>query len=98
MTKLFNAKDAHELSRLSDPAELVKTILVEIQEVARNGKYEYTTRSYGFGGSDLYDIESNYPVKIKEVLKMLRELGFTAEIIIKECQFVDIFLLVSWNR
>ena len=97
MTKLFNAKDAHELSRLSDPAELVKTILAEIQEVARNGKYEYITRSYGFGGGVLYDVERNYPVKIKEVLRMLRELGFTAEIITKECQFVDIFLLVSWK-
>jgi len=97
MTNLFNAKDAHKLSSLSDPNQLIKIILAEIEEVARNGKWEYITRSYGFGESVLYDIENNYPTKIKEVLNMLHDLGFTAKIITNENQFVDIFLQVTWN-
>ena len=96
MSKLFNAKDAKELSSLNDPNELLKKVLDEIKEKARKGEWKYTTRSYGFGESVLYDSEQNYPDKIKEVLKSLRELGFTAKIRLKESQFVDIFLEVTW--
>lgn len=97
MTKQFTAKDAKKLSSLSDPNELLKTILAEIKERALEGKWEYTTRSYGFGESILYNAEQNYPYKIKEVLKMLRDLGFIAEVEIRELQFVDIFLKVIWS-
>jgi hypothetical protein len=97
MAKLFDANDAKKLSSLSDPNELLKTILTEIKERALEGKWEYTTRSYGFGESTLYDAEQNYPHKIKQVLKMLRDLGFTAKIRMHESQFVDIFLHVKWG-
>lgn len=96
MTDLFNAEDAKKLSSLSDPNELLKTILGEIKECSLQGKWKYTTRSYGFGESILYDNETNYPHKIKEVLRLLRDLGFTASIESVESQFVDIFLLVTW--
>jgi hypothetical protein len=97
MTTLFNAKDAQKLSSLNDPTKLIKIILEEIKENAIDGKWEYITRSYGFGESILYDSECNYPEKIKQVLKLLRDLGFTASIIIEERQFVDIFLHVTWS-
>ena len=97
MTNLFNAKDAKKLTNLNDPNELLKTILAEIKEKAIEGKWEYKTRSYGFGESNLYDAEQNYPVKIKEVLRMLRDLGFKAKITFVESQFVDIFLQVTWD-
>jgi hypothetical protein len=97
MTNLFNAKEAKDLSSLNDPNELLKKVLGEIKEKARNGEWKYTTRSYGFGEGNLYDAEQNYPNKIKEVLKSLRDLGFTAEIQTVESQFVDIFLQVTWD-
>ena len=97
MTNLFNAKDAAKMSSLHDPNELLKTILTEIKQRATEGKWEYTTRSYGFGESILYDAEQNYPNKIKEVLRMLRDLGFNAQIRTRESQFVDIFLQVTWG-
>lgn len=97
MTNLFNAKEAKELSSLNDPNELLKKILGEIKKKAVEGNWEYITRSYGFGESVLYDSECNYPNKIKEVLKLLRDLGFAAEIRTNESQFVDIFLHVTWG-
>ena len=97
MTTLFNAKDAKQLSKSNDPNELLKTILGEIKEKASMGKWEYITRNYGFGESILYDSECNYPEKIKHVLYGLRDLGFTANIITEERQFVDIFLHVTWS-
>lgn len=96
MTNLFNVKDAQKLSSLNDPNELLKTILDEIKEKAIEGKWEYTTRSYGFGESILYDVESKYPPKIRQILTSLRDLGFTADVKEKESQLVDIFLHVSW--
>lgn len=94
---MFNAAEAKKLSSLSDPNELLKTILAEIKQRALEGKWEYTTRSYGFGESELYASEQTYPHKIKEVLKMLRDLGFTAKIRTTDSQFVDIFLHVKWG-
>jgi hypothetical protein len=96
MTELFNAKDAKKLSSLNDPNELLKTILGEIKECSLEGKYKYVTRSYGFGDGVLYDIELNYPNRIKEILRSLRDLGFNASVESTESQFVDIFLLVTW--
>lgn len=97
MTNLFTANDAVKLSQLSDPMELVKLILEEIKDRAVDGKWDYTTRSYGFGESGLYTSESDYPQKIKTVLTELRKLGFSAEVVADCAQFVDIYLLVSWR-
>jgi CRISPR/Cas system CSM-associated protein Csm4 (group 5 of RAMP superfamily) len=97
MTNLFNAEDAKQLSKSNDPNELLKTILGEIKEKASMGKWEYITRNYGFGESILYDSECNYPEKIKHVLYGLRDLGFDVTIVTKECQFVDIYLQVTWS-
>jgi hypothetical protein len=96
MTDLFNAKDAKKLSSLNDPNELLKIILEEIKEKASEGKWEYTTRSYGFGDSILYGAENNYPDKILQILKSLRNLGFDVDVKSIESQFVDIYLHVTW--
>lgn len=97
MSNLFNAEEAKLMSASNDPREVVKLILEEIKEKASMGKWEYTTRNYGFGDGNLYDIEQNYPFKITNVLYTLRDLGFTAKIIITESQLVDIYLLVTWS-
>jgi hypothetical protein len=96
MTELFNAKEARRLACDNDPDTLLKKILQEIKAKALEGKFEYITRSYGFGDSILYDMEINYPYKIKYILKSLRDLGFYATIKTDERQFVDIFLYVAW--
>jgi hypothetical protein len=97
MADLFSAKDAQKLSSLKDPKVLLKTILDEIKEAALDGKWKYITRSYGFGDGALYDNEINYPSAIKEILSSLRDLGFNASVETSEQQFVDIFLLVTWE-
>lgn len=95
-TDLFSARDAKVLARLNDPDELLKVILDEIKHEANSGKYEYITRGRGFGEGELYDIETNYPPKIRKVLEALRDLGFDAQIVTDCRQFVDIYLRVSW--
>jgi hypothetical protein len=42
-------------------------------------------------------MEINYPSAIKEILSSLRDLGFNASVELSEQQFVDIFLLVTWE-
>jgi hypothetical protein len=97
MADLFSAKDAQKLSSLNDPKVILKTILEEIKEAALDGKWKYITRSYGFGDDVLYDNEINYPSAIREILRSLRDLGFNASVETSEQQFVDIFLLVTWE-
>lgn len=97
MTNLFSAHDAAALSKLNDPDNLLKLILNEIKEEAKKGKWKYMTRNYGFGESELYDIDANYPTNIKYVLENLRQLGYVANIKIVESQFVDVYLRVTWK-
>lgn len=94
---IFNAKDAAKLSSLHDPKELLQTILNEIKEKCLQGEWVYTTRSYGFGDGILYDVEQNYPERIRIVLNELRKLGFQVQIHTIENQFVDIYLHVTWK-
>lgn len=99
MKDLFTADDARKLSSLNDYEELLKTILDEIKENAFEGKREYITRSHGFGDGVLYGPEKDYPPKIKNVLKSLRQLGFFAVIETKDdsiSNFTDIYLIVCW--
>jgi hypothetical protein len=97
MTNLFSAEDAKQLSKSNDSDELLKTILEAIKEQATLGKWDYITRNYGFGDGVLYDLECNYPLKVRHVLEGLRGLGFDAKIVTKEYQFVDIYLQVTWS-
>lgn len=96
MTDFFSAKDAKALAKLNDPNELLNVILEEIRHEASEGKYQYITRDRGFGEGELYDVEQNYPPKIKQVLTSLRDRGFDAQIVTDCRQFVDIYLQVSW--
>jgi hypothetical protein len=92
----FDAKQAKRLADENSPDGLFNIVISEIKQEAARGGYSYVTRNYGFGESELYDVESNYPRKILETLKKLRSLGFYATVRTEERQFVDIFLEVKW--
>lgn len=96
MTDLFSARDAKALAKLNDPDELLKVILEEIKYEASEGKYDYITRDRGFGETELWCAESDYPPKIRKVLESLRDLGFDAQVDANCGQFADIYLRVSW--
>jgi hypothetical protein len=95
MTHL-TAAQARELSKLNSPKGLTEAVLEGVKERAEQGKSEFITRQYGFGDGRLYTTEQNYPSKIREVLQILRKLGYKADIFCEERQFVDIYLKVTW--
>ena len=50
MKDRITAEQARDIARAKDPSFAVEAILAGIKEAAEKGKYEYTTRAYGFGG------------------------------------------------
>jgi len=96
MTRM-TAEKARDMARAKDPAFAVDTILAGIAKAAESGKYDYTTRDYGFGTST-YCNESEYPELCKAILKELRELGFKCGVRVNEAQFVDMWLQVRWDE
>lgn len=93
----ITAGEARDIARAKDPAFAVDTILAGIAKAAEAGKYEYTTRDYGFGTST-YCNEDKYPELCKAILKELRGLGYRCNVQAKELQFVDLWLEVRWNE
>ncbi|OZI56988.1 hypothetical protein CAL20_15350 [Bordetella genomosp. 4] len=74
------------------------TILAGVEKAARDGKYEYITREFGFGDGSCYTNEDKYSELCKAILKELRGLGFGA-IVGSNCgQFVDLWLSVTWSN
>lgn len=92
----LTAAQATDIARAKDPAFAVDTILAEIAKAADAGKYEYTTRAYGFGEST-YCTSDKYPELCKAILKDLRALGFQCQCQAQERQFVDMWLLITWG-
>jgi hypothetical protein len=93
---LLTAEQARELSKLNSPEGLAEVVLEGVWEKAEQGESEFITREHGFGDGCLYTSEPNYPSKIREVLQILRKLGYTASICAEQRQFVDIYLKVTW--
>lgn len=96
MTRL-TAKAARDKSQAKDPAFAIDSILQGVAKQAEQGRYEYTTRDYGFG-TDTYCNEDKYPELCKSILKELRDLGFRCAVQVKEGQFVDLYLSVRWDE
>jgi len=95
MSKM-TAEQARSIAQSKDPAFAVETILAGVAKAAEQGKYEYTTRDYGFGTST-YCNERDYPPLCLAILKELRGLGYTCAVRAEERQFVDLWLSVSWG-
>ena len=92
------ASDARNIAQAKDPAFAVDTILAGIAKAAEEGKYEYTTRNYGFGDGGCYCNEKDYPPLCKAILKELRDLGYRCNVQAQERQFVDMWLEVKWSE
>ena len=97
MSERLTAAQAANLSQAKDPAFAVDTILAGVAKAANEGKYEYTTRDYGFGSST-YCSEDKYPPLCRAVLQELRSLGYVCEVHAQERQFVDLWLSVKWGE
>ena len=93
----MTADVARDISRAKDPAFAVDTILAGIAKASEVGKYEYTTRDYGFGAST-YCNEDKYPELCKVILKELRALGYRCNVQAVERQFVDLWLEIRWDE
>ena len=92
----MTAKQVQDIARSKDPAFAVDAILAGVAKAAEQGRYEYTTRDYGFGTST-YCNERDYPPLCVAILKELRSLGYTCVVRSEERQFVDLWLSVSWG-
>lgn len=97
MNQRLTAADAAQLAQAKDPAFAVDTILAGVKKAAEEGKYEYTTREYGFGDGSCYCNEDKYPPLCKAILKELRALGYACTSRAHEGQFVDMWLSVKWG-
>ena len=93
MNPKLTARKAREITLASDPSRIVDSILKDIENEAKRGKYKYITRNHGFGDGILYAPEKDYPEMIKSILKEIRNLGYKAQVRVEEKQFVDIWLL-----
>jgi len=96
-TYSIDAQKARDIARAHDPSCAVNQILQGIEACAREGKYKYITREFGFGSSACYAEEKNYPELCKAILRELRALGFKATVNSQENQFVDLWLSVTWS-
>ncbi|RIQ51148.1 hypothetical protein D0843_11030 [Bordetella avium] len=72
-------------------------ILAGIEMAAKDGKYEYITREFGFGDGSCYTTEDKFPALCQAILKELRGLGFSVGIGSNCGQFVDLWLSVTWG-
>lgn len=97
MTTRLTAGQARDKARAKDPSAAVEVILEAVSEAAENGKYEITTRSFGFGDGSYYTSEAKWPAFGKAVIKELTALGYQCQIRSREAQFVDMWLEVSWK-
>ena len=92
--KLLRADRAREIANNNDPKGIAKRISEKIADKAEMGEYELKIRDYGFGDSSLYAGEMNDIQK--EVVKILKELGYEVKLRTEEKQFVDIYLQIEW--
>lgn len=97
MKTRLTAEQARNLAQAHDPCFAVDAILEGIKEAAKKGKYEYVTRSFGFGDSACYGNEDKWPALCQAIVKELRGLGFSARVRVQENQFVDLWLEVKWE-
>lgn len=90
MADRLTAEKARDLARAKDPSFAVNEILEGIEAAAREGKYEYVTRKYGFGDGACYGNEDKWPALCQAIIKELRLLGFSASVRAGEpvCGFV----------
>lgn len=93
----ITAEKARDIARAKDPAFAVDAILAGVTRAAEAGKYEYTTRDYGFGTST-YCNEKDYPELCRAILKELRALGYRCNVNAVDRQFVDLWLEVRWDE
>lgn len=98
MADRLTAAQAADIARAKDPSFAVETILAGVRKAAEQGKYEYTTREYGFGDGACYTNEESYPALCKAILKELRALGYKAHVGVECRQFVDLWLSVEWGK
>lgn len=93
---MISAKEARFISDGNNPKSILVSILNKVEQRAREGEYECIIRDYGFSDGSLYCSENDYPEFNKKILSGLRTLGYTAEVVSVESQFVDIYLKISW--
>ncbi|MBC2391344.1 hypothetical protein [Listeria booriae] len=87
----MNAKEVRALMRTSVD-EIVEQTTEACAVLAKKGKTSIKVRKYGF--------ENTLPTNERQlkILNKLRDLGFEAEHIIKNGQFWDSYLYVSWKE
>ncbi|KKO71800.1 hypothetical protein [Kerstersia gyiorum] len=99
MADRLTAEKARDLARAKDPSFAVDQILAGIEQAAREGKYQYITREFGFGSGECYGNEPAWPALCQAIVKELRALGFTARVRVQDgSQFCDLWLDVTWEN
>lgn len=94
---MISAQKARELAKANDADTITKKIADMIEAAAKQGKFEIQVRDYGFGTTAYYGGPNEWPTLGKQVIGVLRGLGFKADIKSEDRQFVDIWLDVSWE-
>ena len=95
MIQYITANQAREIMPSIKVEIILNELMVEISEAAKSDSSRLYVREYGFGDGALYS--SKVPSLQNQIITKLRELGYTAEIRIEEKQFVDIYLLITWE-
>lgn len=91
----FTADKARDLARSKDPGAAVLDILKHVKEAAEAGKYTVDIRSHGFGDGWAYGGET--PAYNRAIMDELKKLGYAVNVGSECRQFVDVWLIVSWE-
>lgn len=94
---MITAQKARELAKANDAETVTKKIIELIEAAAKLGKFEIKVRDFGFGTTAYYGGPNEWPSLGKQVVGVLRGLGYVADFKSEDRQFVDIWLNVSWK-
>jgi len=95
--ELLTAQRAREIGQENDPEWLAKLLLERVEKMAKQGKFVYRSREHGFDKQFLLSLsECDYPQHIKNTLKILRSLGYDAEIKNEGSTILYPYLEIRW--
>ncbi len=95
MSTKLTAAEALRISRQKDPDTYVDEILACVQRAAEVGEFKIKSYACGFGEGRMY---GGKPDKVQQaVLDKLKALGYQTQMCVREGQFVDLWLEVSWE-
>lgn len=90
----MTAEEAHNISKGTSEG-ILEDILESVEKKAKEGEFQIRIHKHGYGDIGYYG--DGLTKSQKDVVSMLRNLGYKAEMVVEENQFVNIYLMIEWG-